>query len=279
MADLDLRPLSLGEILDRTFWMYRRNFLLFLGITAIPEILDLGYHLLKVLAENNPVTGSVASGGDIAAGVLVALIGIVIYVVVYLAAQGGTVFAVSELYLGRSATIIGSLRRMRGHVLKLFGVSLLNGLACGVAALLLIIPGIYLACRTIVCIPTSILEDLGPSDSLSRSMALTKDSAGRSFVIYLLWWFLLIFLVVVFVAPAGAAEGFYRSDPGLRTLWAVLGLVGAAVGTTLVTPILTIATAIYYYDLRVRKEAFDLQLLMEKTGRPTAIPATGLPTA
>ncbi len=36
MAALDLRPLSLGELLDRTFFLYRRNFLLFVGIAAIP---------------------------------------------------------------------------------------------------------------------------------------------------------------------------------------------------------------------------------------------------
>jgi len=36
MAAIDLRPLSLGEILDRTFSLYRNNFLLFFGITAIP---------------------------------------------------------------------------------------------------------------------------------------------------------------------------------------------------------------------------------------------------
>ena len=36
MPELDLRPLSLGEIPDRTFTLYRRNFLLFTGIIAIP---------------------------------------------------------------------------------------------------------------------------------------------------------------------------------------------------------------------------------------------------
>jgi hypothetical protein len=33
-----------------------------------------------------------------------------------------------------------------------------------------------------------------------------------------------------------------------------------------VGPFLTIATAVYYYDLRVRKEAFDLQLMMNPGG-------------
>src|SRR5271163_2101998 len=39
MDAMELRPLSTGEILDRTFTLYRRNFLLFLGISAIPHVL------------------------------------------------------------------------------------------------------------------------------------------------------------------------------------------------------------------------------------------------
>ncbi len=38
MAALDLRPLSLGELLDRTFFLYRRHFLLFIGIAAVPYL-------------------------------------------------------------------------------------------------------------------------------------------------------------------------------------------------------------------------------------------------
>src|SRR5438552_9078889 len=49
MADLDLRPLSLGEILDRTFSLYRKNFLLFAGITAIPQLLVLALRLAQTL--------------------------------------------------------------------------------------------------------------------------------------------------------------------------------------------------------------------------------------
>jgi hypothetical protein len=36
MADLDLRPLSLGEMLDRTFSLYRGHFWLFIGINSVP---------------------------------------------------------------------------------------------------------------------------------------------------------------------------------------------------------------------------------------------------
>lgn len=45
---MELRPLSTGEILDRTFTLYRRNFLLFLGISAIPHVLVLVLNLVRV---------------------------------------------------------------------------------------------------------------------------------------------------------------------------------------------------------------------------------------
>jgi hypothetical protein len=47
MPELDLRPLSLGEILDRTFTLYRRNFLLFTGIIAIPQLMVLAFNLAQ----------------------------------------------------------------------------------------------------------------------------------------------------------------------------------------------------------------------------------------
>src|SRR2546429_8833007 len=54
MADLDLRPLSLGEILDRTFTLYRKHFLLFAGITAIPQLLVLALRLAQTLFMTSP---------------------------------------------------------------------------------------------------------------------------------------------------------------------------------------------------------------------------------
>jgi len=48
MATLDLRPSSLGETLDRTFTLYRSHFALFLGITAIPQLLVLALRLAQL---------------------------------------------------------------------------------------------------------------------------------------------------------------------------------------------------------------------------------------
>ena len=280
MAALDLRPLSLGEILDRTFSLYRSNFLLFLGITAIPQLAVLAFHLAQVFLIGIPVTSRDPSRTALSAGwgslaLLAGLLGGAIYIATYLFAQGGTVYAVSELYLGRTTTIGESLRRMRGHALNLFGVTLLNGLAVGVGFLLLVIPGIWLACRLITCVPAALLEDLGARDSLERSYRLTEDSVGRAFVIYLVYVVMAIVAASIFMYPADFMLMLsVRTHPESVRMWLALAQVGNTIGETLITPILLIATAIFYFDLRVRKEAFDLQLMMNP-GAATSVSAPG----
>lgn len=283
MADLDLRPLSLGEILDRTFSMYRKNFLLFVGITAIPQLLILALRLAQTLfffpvgQRNVPVRQLQAGpgGGLIAFGLIGFIVGVVVYLVAYLFAQGGTVFAVSELYLGKTTTIGASLGRMRGQLGSLFGVLVLNGLAVIGALILLIIPGIYVACRLITCVPAALLEDLGPRSSLERSWGLTKDFAGRAFVINLLYFVLAYAAAFLFTLPFGVAIALSVKNPEALRMWSALSHLGEFVGEVLVSPILTIATAVFYYDLRVRKEAFDLQFMMNPAG-PIAPGAPGV---
>jgi len=276
MADLDLRPLSLGEILDRTFSLYRKHFLLFAGITAIPQLLVLALRLAQTLfltlpaaRRNAPIEQlqvGIGGGGMIAFAIIGAIVGVIAYLVAYLFAQGGTVFAVSELYLGRTTTIGASLGRMRGQLGSLFGVILLNGLAVMGGLILLIIPGIYVACRLLICVPAALLEDLGPRSSLERSWGLTKDYAGRSFVINLLYFVLVYAAAFLFTLPFGVAIALSAKNPEALRLWSALSHVGEFIAEVLVSPILTIATAVFYYDLRVRKEAFDLQFMMNPTG-------------
>jgi hypothetical protein len=59
-------------------------------------------------------------------------------------------------------------------------------------------------------------------------------------------------------------------------LWTVLGQVGGFLGGIIVAPVHTIGFALFYYDLRVRKEAFDLQMMMQAIGAdPMPPPITG----
>jgi hypothetical protein len=278
MAELDLRPLSLGEILDRTFALYRRNFLLFFGITALPQLLVLGFNLSQMLLTGRLGAPKVLSGSSIGLGIIGMLMGLIVYLVAYLFAHGGTVYAVSDLYLGRSTSIGASLRRMRGQAGSLLGVLILNGLVVAVAFIFLIVPGVYMACRLITCVPAALLENRGPRESLERSFALTKDNAGRSFVIYLLYFSILYAMFFLLAFPFLLAIAFSAKNPAMVTWWTILMQVGSSLAAILVTPIFTIASTVFYYDLRVRKEAFDLQIMMNPNEGVLPAASTGLPS-
>jgi len=59
----------------------------------------------------------------------------------------------------------------------------------------------------------SLLENLGPRDSLERSFALTKDNAGRAFLIYLLYFVILYAAVALFAMPFAIGVGVSKTIP------------------------------------------------------------------
>src|SRR5579871_6017031 len=258
MTGLELRPLSLGEILDRTFFLYRRHFLLFIGISGIPELIVLAFTLTRLFAVNVE-SGRIAS---VPFNVILTVLLLAANVLTYLVSQGGTILAVSDLYLGRPASIGGALRKVAGELAPLFGVIVLNGLAIMGGTILLVIPGIYLACRLLICVAVALIEDKGPRDSLSRSWELTRENAGRAFLILLLSLVIAYAALLLFALPFGIPLALSLRNPAMLQFWTAIVDVGSTIATVLTRPILLIATSIFYYDLRVRKEAFDIQFMM-----------------
>src|SRR5258708_22932534 len=104
MTGLDLRPLSLGEILDRTFSLYRRHFLLFLGISAIPQTLVLAASLAMVTLQQPDN----ASDAHPVAGSIVVLLFLLVTPVASLFFRSGTILAGSAIFPGRPAPVADS---------------------------------------------------------------------------------------------------------------------------------------------------------------------------
>ncbi|MFZ0739019.1 MAG: hypothetical protein WCA98_19225 [Candidatus Acidiferrales bacterium] len=291
MSNLDLRPLSLGEILDRTFTLYRGYFVLFMAISVVPRILVLILNLAQLLVifpggfrlpTTQRTPGAVVPPVFATAGGIATYLGFIFVIAIVamaavLISQGATVIAVSELYLGRTISISESFRRVFRDFWTLAGVVTLNFLAVMAGFLLLIVPGIYVLCRLALSVPAALLENLPPRNSLERSWALTGGYAGRVFLILLLYFALSAAAGALFAVPFEILMFASAKNPHMMLISMILMQVGSFVGTVLVTPVLTIASAILYYDLRVRKEAFDLQLMMNPlSGAPQL--SGGLPT-
>ncbi len=259
MSQLELRPLSLGEILDRTFTLYRAHLVLFVALAAIPRLPSVAFALLQAGMVGGTPVGIATTLG---LGIIAVLIGIAGYLI----SQGGAVVAVSEIYLGRQITIVEALKRTLDELWPLLAALFLSGLAIFAGFIFLVVPGIYMICRLLVVVPAVMIERKGPGDSFSRSMQLTKGFAGRAFLILLLYCVLALGFTVLAALPFAPIIAAAANNPAMMRIFLAGEVIFSAAIEFLLTPILLIATSIYYYDLRVRKEAFDLQVMMDPDG-------------
>jgi Membrane domain of glycerophosphoryl diester phosphodiesterase len=245
-----LRPLTVGEILDTSFSLYRRHF----GALATVALVCTGVPLVLRLFLQ-------ASGGfflNITLGLLYALC----LVVLNLVATAATVFIVSESYLGRPLSAREALQRSTPYIGRILVCSLLMTLAVGLGFLLLFIPGVILAVGLAMAIPAVVLEPrASASGALSRSWDLTRGARWRIFGLGVT---LLVLLYIPVVAIGGL---FALIVPGSGGMFggASIGMVTAiAVGGIVqmfIYPLFYCVLTVTYYDLRVRKEGFDLELL------------------
>jgi hypothetical protein len=265
-----LRPLSTGELLDRTFSLYRSHFGLFVGIFALPYLVVLAFRLVGLVFQSqSPQISNILMNLVWSMGALFLIL------IVSAASQAAAVVAVSNLHLDRPASVMDSFSTVKGEIPGVIGVSLLVGMASGFAFFAFIVPGVLLLIMWSLAVPAKVLEHRSATDSMSRSMELTKGSRGRIFVIGLLIFVLSIGVSWLLQWPILIAAGFSMKT-GIQRMaigWQVAALVAEFVSRSLVGALGTIALSLVYYDQRVRKEAFDLQLMMS-TIDASAVPSS-----
>lgn len=244
-----LRPLSLGQLLDETFNLYRRNFLLFVGISAIPNLALLVVQFAVNIAGSN--TREIVQLSSSLSSLVSSL-----FVVPIVTAA--TTLAVSDLYLENPTSIGGCFSRLSGKIGRVIYVSFITGLIIGVGAIFCIVPGIYLAGRYGVATPAVVLENISGNNALSRSGELTKDSIGRVILVYFLTAIFVFAMAVALVAGVEAVSLFHEGSIAKDVLEDIV----TNLANILFTPITAIALALVYYDQRVRKEAFDIEHMM-----------------
>lgn len=300
---LDLRPLSVGEIFDRAFTLYRRNLWLFVGITALPAVLALAMTILMQVAQQMMMTDLTAAQSNpelaTSAGLtILAMLGgvvviAIIYWVVYMIALGAATYAVSELYVGRSASVRQSYSGMRGRigaliVLMLFvglrvgivgvGGGVVLGVGAGVSALIHpVVSGLFVFFGAVVLflgiafmmlrygmsVPSLVVEGLSPGDAIRRSIALTKGRLGRVFLLVLCALMITYAAMLVLQGPFTIGAIVAGPESALGFWLNLAGAVTGTIGTTFTAPFLVIGLALLYYDARIREEGFDLELTLE----------------
>lgn len=271
-AVVELRPMGIGDILDATFRLYKTSFVPFLVIALIAYLPYALYTLGVGLAYQPPdsslnpftqvtETDMEAEGAD-AYFLLDGLGSLVFMVVVWPLVQAALIYVISGVILGEQLSAGEAFRRARGRIIPLFGTQFLAGIVVVLGLLLLVVPGIIFALWFMLIAPVVVLERISGSRGMSRSKELMRENLGKGFalsaIVSLLGWcvgFGAGFVLAILPLPHPA---FF--DVGLLLVQAV------------VLPIQTAPMILLYYDLRVRKEGFDLQRLAESVEIPQALP-------
>ena len=245
----EIRAMGFSEILDTGFRLLRNHFVLVVGIAATLQIpLALIQAFATKAAEGSQGLLAVVS-------LVMALALLVISPIVGVAVT----YALGEVYLGREATIGEAFNKGLAIFVPVLGTSLLAGLAVMGGFLLLIIPGIWVALGILLVSQVMVFERKFGGAALSRSFELMKGQRLRAFGIFL--------LVGLIQAVIGSGVQF-----ALGAI-PIVGPLGSGIVTSVLAGYTAAVSLVLYFDIRCRKEAFELEQLasLVEAGAGTAM--------
>ena len=306
--EIELRPLSLGEILDRTFQLYRSRFFLFTGIAVLAAAVRLFWSVIVVLLNR-----WLASGHNLLALRLLAASATMLSLLVAFLAAGlalaALTRAVSQLYLGLPTGVAEAYRDVRARTLRFTGLNLLAvflawwpmlllfvllGVEIGMASrvgsvgaartlsvlyglmgfgFLLLIPlCVWLTSRYALANAAAVLEGLNIRAALRRSVQLSKGMRGRM----VLGAACIVILETIFglvgMIPLFSTLAHSR---GHIPVWATVYQLGwSFAANALFVPLFGILLALFYYDGRIRKEGFDVEWQLERAAPVSSLAST-----
>jgi hypothetical protein len=315
--DLVLRPMSTSQVLDRTFYLYRNNFVLFAGIAIITPALELIAQLIQlrifgllVMPQQPENMSPQFMQALLVRAVISLVVASVLIILGTTLASSATAFAVSMVHLGKTTTIVESYGKIKSIFWRILGLLstiifytfgplvlsyvFLLGLFIGITFMLkggspqafavLILLGSLLTlglllgsivwmffalCRYALAVAACTLEKLPVRQSIARSKFLTQGAKGSIFGIILLTGIMKFILAYALQLPALLVNQsvFFTSKTHLSMASMAWIHIANFLGGAIAGPVTTIALVLVYYDQRVRKEAFDLQHMMEQMGQ------------
>jgi hypothetical protein len=321
-----LRPMTIGDMFDAAFRLYRTHFLTFIGIVALLQVpmailqfmvqFMLGGAAMSDVLRFSARPPVPAPGqnpfaafpfASFATFYLIILgLSLFQYLIIRNLVTGALANAISRSYHGQPTTILGAYsfgaRRYIAMILaSLVPVavgSVLFGLiaACTVGvlatmgvrpseppntglivvavlglfavALLVIVASIFVYTRLLVTPQAIVLEDQGALAGIGRSWRLTGGAFWRAVAILLLMGILTYFIsalpalivnLSLTLASRGSVDSFMLNQ-ALTTLVAQIGVIVAL-------PLQLAVYTLLYYDLRVRKEGYDIEMMARQAAQ------------
>lgn len=293
----DFRARSNAELLDAAFEIYRRHFAIFLaaGVVAALPMAIMQYTALSMVGRSAVPVMSMAS----LAG-MQAMLGVSYLVMLFIApfTEGVTVTASARAYRGEPVELADAVRAVFARPVAvllaywarffimlagLLVVAIAGGILIAITTvisktlgLFVMMPIVFLAAfgvmiaiwkRYFAVLPALLVEEKRVGDAMSRSKDLADGNGWRIV--------LLVGIVVLVVMTFGIMLGAIAK----ALLPGVLGALVYLFCVALVSQFSGIVLTLLYFDLRIRKEGYDIELLARSLDAPAAaLPPDAAPT-
>jgi hypothetical protein len=270
-----LRPLDIGQKIDAAIKLTMRNFgtlativllvaapvqvlTVLVTVSTLPDDYTVGDSFGGGTA--TPETGTDVSTGFWVGQIIVSLLALF----VYLLTTAGCFKAIGHAYLGDRTTWQDSLGFATSRLHSVLWVSVLVGLATIAGFIALIIPGIYLAVAFSLALPVLLLENKKGGSALGRSRKLVSGRWWRVFGVLLAGYILASVIAGIVQGLLAALMFVAVGDDSVMSV--ILSGIAGLAGQVITTPFVAALVTVVYFDLRVRKEAFDLEVLAQAMG-------------
>ena len=257
----DLRPRGIGEILDAAAALYRARFgrlVKYAAIVVVPVQALLTIVLLSAqpshfnVTLNGSATPQFDSGNaQLGATFVVLVVGVLTHAFVVAV----TTRIVANQYVDHEEAGTKLLSTTGRRFFAVIGLGLLVGI-CEAIGLVFCLVGVVVPLAFFsVSIPALLLERKGVGAALGRSIELTKSH----------FWHVVGVVVTASVLAAllnaalAAGLNVFAHSSGTTTIAIAQG-VANTISSVLTTPFVAAATVALYFDLRIRDEAFDVQM-------------------
>lgn len=283
MPAIEIRPRRATELVDAGFQLVRRYYAQLITVAAIAMAPTV---ILRVVMRDtlSDPTVMTAHPGALAISFLVGLVFTTV-------ADAVLVVAVSDGYLNGVIDLADATRRGAGRVFQVFVASILRWLGfaflgvfsavlvpllakMGIGWILLILMPLalwfafYFVLRTFAVQQAVLIDRKGVIESFTRSWALSENCGAHIF-------FTLCLLFLLYIVIYGVVSGI--------ALWLTSRWISEVIGSlaaVAIYPILATVVTLLYYDLRVRKEGFDLEVMSRELGTEGSAPGSApLPAA
>jgi hypothetical protein len=240
-----IKAMTFAEMLDTAFRILRDHFATLVGLSAVVHV-----PLAFINNELQPAPGQFM-WGRMLLGSVISLLGAPIVAT-------ALTHAIGEIYLGRPTAIGGSLRAALAIIIPLSGTMLLVYLGTIAGLLLLIIPGIWLSLAWMLTWPVTVLENRFGTTAIARSRELMRGNMMRALGIVIVGWI----IVAVLTGTLGVVFHFVP----------LLGPLASGLAQAVAVAYSSVVLVLLYFDIRCRKEAFDLEHLarLVETSRSAA---------